>query len=133
MASATQPASSKGTALNPAGAIGTPPQDSSRIPVAAFNYFQTQDATPGGTNLVSPLTLSSTAVTTLVVPTNAVKVTLIGGAAFQVSEVAGTTSLSQYATIPANTPITLDVARLQYVYLIAPTGTPAVSFIFSTL
>jgi hypothetical protein len=127
MANATQPGSQKVYAYGPDGWYGSVPFDDNRAPVNGHNYFQTQDAT-AGTNVVSPVA-ATTAVTTLVIPQNAVSVTLISDGIFKVSEQA---SMSQYATIPVGTPITLDVARQLNLYIAAAT-TANVSFIFNTL
>lgn len=132
MANAPQPAVSKAEAAGSVNWFGSAPNNSNRAEVAYANWIQTQDAT-AGTNLVSPLTLSATTVTTIAIPQNATTITLIGAAPFSFSEQPGTSSLTQSVAVPANTPITLQVARQANLYVLAPTGTPALSFFFQTL
>lgn len=120
--------------------FGAPPNNSNRQALSVDNALLTQDftgralATPDATqDLTSPLTLSATVPTTVVVPPNATKVTIIGAVAVQVSEYYnGSGALVQYALIPANTPVTLEVARQQYLYLQGGSA-GACSFFFQTL
>lgn len=129
MANALQPASNKAEAFGSVNWYGAAPNNSNRQSVPFTNYVQTQDATTP-INLVSPLAVLVGAVTPLVIPQNAVTVTLISSAAVAVSELAGTTSLTQYFTVPANTPVTLNVARQLNLYLL---GAATVSFYFAIL
>lgn len=118
---------------------GAPPNNSNHQPLNHDNGFITQDytgralATPDATqDLTSPLALSgATTAQAITVPPNATQVTLIGSAAFNISEY-GTVgaSLTQYAAIPANTPITLDTGRIKTLYV---AGTGNLSFVFQTL
>jgi hypothetical protein len=128
MANIAQPATTKGPAVSGPNAFGASPNDSSRAPIAAKNYFQTNDNTQP-TNLKSPLTLGAS-VTDIVVPLNATNVTFIAGAACQVSEDA---TMSQFIALPAGIAVTLDVSRLGHIYANAPTGTPTLSFHFTTV
>lgn len=116
-----------------------PPTSNRSQTVPADNAVLTQDftgraaATPNAANdQTSPLALSgATTVQTIVIPPNATKVTLIGSAAFNVSEYwTGSGALTQYAAIPASTPITLELARQQNLYV---EGTGNLTFIFQTL
>lgn len=92
---------------------------------------QTADGT--ATPLTSPLTVSNTAVTTLIVPDNAAQVTLIAATnTINISE-ADSSVASKYFTIPVNTPVTLDVARTHELYLEANTGAATVSFWFNVI
>jgi hypothetical protein len=59
--------------------------------------------------------------------------TIIGAVAVQISEYwTGSGALTQYALVPANTPVTIEVARQQYVYLQGGSA-GACSFYFQTL
>lgn len=132
MANAVTPGSAASTnnkteATGSVNWFGAPPNNSNRQPVPHQNWFQTQDAT-AGTNLISPLALT-TAVIPLVIPQNAVTVTLIGDGIIRVSE---QPTMAQYASIPLGLPLTLDVARLATLYVAAAT-TANLSFIFQTL
>lgn len=123
----TQPASTK-TAVGTANMFGAPPNNSNRQPIGNDNYIQTNDATLPD-NLLSPQTVPTTPLQ-LKTPRNATTIIIIAAAALRVSEVA---DMSQYALIPANTPITLDVARQGSIWLAAPAGTVVTSFIYQTL
>lgn len=133
MANAPQPASIK-TEQGKTN-FGGAPVDANRVAMFTDgSWFQTQDATPGGTNLVSPLSnASATAVTTLVVPPNSISITISPTVACSVSEVSGTSSLSQYYTVPANTPTTFQVARQNYVYILPSNATNIINFYFTTV
>lgn len=128
MANIAQPATTKGPGIAAANAFGAAPNDANRAAIGAKNFFQTNDNTQP-TNLKSPLTLGA-GVTDIVVPMNATNVTFIAAAACQISEDAG---MSQFIALPAGVPITLDVARLGHIYANAATGTPALSFHFTTV
>lgn len=124
---------------------GGPPNNGNRQPLSHSNAILTQDyagrlaapatnANPnaGAANdVISPtanLTANAIAIT---IPPNAVTITMVSSATFSFSEVgpAGG-ALSQSVAWPANTPVTLDVARQQFIYV---TGTTPLSFFFQTL
>lgn len=126
----SQPQSNKGPVVGAPNAFGAPPNNANRQPLSHNNWIQTNDATAVN-NLLSPFAATTTSqATPLAVPMNAVTVTLIGSAAFQVSE---KSDMTQFATIPASVPITLDVARQSLIYVNTASGTAAVSFIFATM
>lgn len=126
----TQPASVKGAVVGSPNLFGAPPNNSNRQPLNHNNYIQTNDATPVN-NLLSPQAVIAGTPTPLVTPPNAVTLTIVSSTAVQISEFA---NMSQFATLPAGVPITLDVARQGVVYLQAPAaGTPSVSFFYQTL
>ena len=92
---------------------------------------QTADAT--GTPLTSPLTVSNSAVTTLLVPANAVQLNLIAATnTVNISE-ADATVASKYFTIPDGAQITIDISRCSTLYLKANTGSATVSFWFNVV
>lgn len=84
---------------------------------------QTSDAT--GTPVVSPVTVTTG--TTLTVPLNAAQITIISSAALRISELS---DVSTYFVIPATTPITIDVARLAFLYLKQDSTSCTVQFYF---
>lgn len=133
MASAPQPASQK-TQVSPSN-FGGSVVDGNRIAmVGVGSWFQTQDATPGGTNLISPISVATGTVTPLVVPTNATSVRISPKTNnVQVSEQSGTTSLAQYYEVPAGSSVVFEVARMKTIYLLGVTGASVVSFIFTTV
>lgn len=132
MANAAQPASTKSEQgkTNFGGSV----VDGNRVAmVGVGSWFQTQDATPTN-NLTSPLSnASATVVTTIVVPSNAITMTLLPSVACQVSEVSGTSSLSQSFNVPANTIVTFPVARQNNVYLLPSNATNSINFFFTTV
>lgn len=92
---------------------------------------QTSDAT--GTPLTSPLTVSNSAVTTVNVPLNAYKVTLITATnTLNISE-ADSTVASKYFTLPVGTVLEIETAQCSVLYLKANTGSATVSFFFSVV
>lgn len=126
---------------------GAPPNNSNRMALNESNSIQTQDYTGRGnattgenaTNTIdanatndqpSPLAISATAVA-LVIPPKATTVTLVSTATFSFSET-GTagSALTQYVAWPANTPITIQTARIRQLF-VQPTA--ALSFFFSIL
>ncbi len=132
MASLPQPQSQKSE--NGKTNFGGAPVDGNRsFLVGVGCWFQTQDATPT-TALTSPLTVTTTTVQNLVVPLNAVSITITPKTNnVQVSEVSGTSSLSQYVEIPAGSTQTFSVARQNNIYLLGVTGSSVVSFSFQTI
>lgn len=100
--------------------------DSNRIAIQGVaSGISTVDAT--ATPLVSPITLSATT-TTLTVPANAISLTIIAStAAASVSE---DPAFASSVSVPANTSLTLNMARQKFVYL---RGTTATSFLFSII
>lgn len=132
MASAAQPASVKSESgrTNFGGSV----VDGNRIGmVGVGSWFQTQDNTPT-TALISPLTVSMSTVQHLIVPPNATYLTIIPKTNnVQVSEISGSSSLSQAAEVPSGTSMTFPVARQNDVYLLGVTGSSVVSFFFTTV
>lgn len=122
---------------------GGPPNNGNRQPISKSNSIQTQDYTGRNNNatntnpdanaasdLASPLTLTANA-QAIIIPPNAVSITLCSTATFSFSEVgpAGG-ALGQYVAWPANTPVTLETARLKQLFV---TGTAGLSFFFQNL
>lgn len=122
---------------------GGPPNNGNRQALNQFNSFQTQDYTGRNGNatnanvdnnaandLASPLAISATAVA-IIVPPNAATVTLVSTATFSFSET-GTAgvALTQYVAWPANTPVTIETARIKQLF-VQPTA--ALSFFFQTI
>lgn len=136
------PGSNVYTAYTGPNKYGSSPKDSNREPINFSNAISTQDytgralATPDSTqDLTSPLALGvTTNAVAITVPPNAVQMTLIGAVAFSISEF-GTpgAALTQYASIPANSPIKLDMARIKTLYVAGTGTTGALSFLFQTL
>jgi len=129
MASAAQPASMKATV--PFGGTVT---DGNRVALTNFkSWFQTQDSTPT-TALISPLSVATNTVQHLIVPLNATTLVIIPKTnPCQVSEISGTTSLTQYVEVPAGTMASFDVSRQKDVYLLGVTGSSVVNFYFQTI
>jgi hypothetical protein len=110
----------------PAVNFGGQIQDSNRVAVAGItNGILTNDAT--ATPVVSPVAVSAGINTILKVPTAAISVTLIASAALNVSELS---AFTQFATIPANTPVTIQLAKQKFLYM---QGAATVSFFFNVL
>lgn len=132
MASASQPATvrSESGKTNFGGSV----VDGNRIGmVGVGSWFQTQDNTPT-TALISPLTVTTGTVAHLVVPTNATYLTVAPKTNnVQVSEISGSSSLSQAFEVPSGTSMTFPVARQNDVYLLGITGSSVVSFYFTTV
>lgn len=100
--------------------------DGNRNAMQFGGVLLTRDAT--GTPQNSPLTVNTTA--TLIVPQNAVQVTLVSVTnAVQVSEDSTQTA---YFSLPAGVPWTFDCARMANVYL-KTSGSTVVSFVFNTV
>lgn len=132
MASAAQPQSQK-TEQGKSNFGGAPVDGNRNFLVGAGCWFQTQDATPT-TALISPLSVTTGTVINLIVPSNAASVTFLAATnGVAISEVAGTTSLTQAFNLPAGIPITVQVARQNNIYLLGITGTSVVSFYFNTI
>lgn len=90
---------------------------------------QTSDAT--ATPVVSPVSVSNAAVTTLKVPLNAVSLYILATTnSVNVSE-ADATVTTKYFTVPTGIPVSIDVARTSVLYLQANTGASTVSFYFN--
>lgn len=131
LANASQPASQRAEVgkTNFGGAT----VDGNRQFMSGANWFQTQDATPT-TNLVSPLTVTTGTVIPLIFPLNAISVTLLAATnTVNISEVSGTTSLSQFFALSAGQQLTIPVNRLSTIYLLGVTGSSVVSFMFNTI
>lgn len=133
MASAAQPQTTKVNTTGNKTLFGGATVDGNRNFMNYGSWFQTQDATPT-TALISPLSVTTGTVANLVVPPNAFSLTIVALTnAVSISEVAGTTSLTQSFNLPAGQAITLNVARQNNVYLLGITGTSVVSFFFQTM
>jgi hypothetical protein len=91
----------------------------------------TSDAT--GTPQTSPLTVSNSAVTALLVPANAVQLVITAITnTINISE-ADPTVAANYFTLPTGLVLTIDVARCSTLYLKANTGAATVSFYFNVV
>lgn len=85
------------------------------------------------TPVVSPATISNTAVTTLNVPLNAAEVVFLASTnTVNISE-ADPTVATKYFTIPTGVQVTVDVARTSKLYLEANVGSATLSFYFNVL
>jgi hypothetical protein len=86
-----------------------------------------------GTPIVSPATISNSAVTTLTIPLNAVQVTFLAASnTVNISEsVAAVTS--HYFTIPVGEPVVVDVSRTSVLYLEANSAPATLSFYFNVI
>lgn len=83
--------------------------------------------------IVSPATVSNSAVTTLTIPLNAVQVNFLAITnTINVSE-ADATVASKYFTIPTGVQITVPVALTKVLYLEANTGSATLSFWFDII
>jgi hypothetical protein len=92
---------------------------------------QMTDAT--GTPQKSPLTVATNAVTTLVVPVNAAKVTFQAATnTVNVSE-SDATVATKYFTLSTASAVTIDVARCSTLYLEANSGSSTLSFFFTVV
>lgn len=127
-----------------------PPNTANHFSISQSNTISTQDYTGRGSltlgenatgiadanavaDLISPLTLTANA-QTIVIPPNAVTITLVSTATFSFAE-PGTTNvaggaLAQYVAWPANTPLKIDTARISQLLV---TGTTALSFFFAIM
>lgn len=138
MAASATPGSNVWTSNTAPNKFGSAPKDSNRESIPYASAMGTQDytgrsATPADatTDVVSPTaTLTANAIA-LVIPPNAVSITMNSTAAFAFGEVgpAGA-ALTQSYTQPANVPITVNVARQKFLYV---TGSVALNFFFQTL
>lgn len=96
---------------------------------AIGNGIQTVDIS--GTPIVSPATISNSAVTTLTIPLNATQLNIVAVTnTVNISE-ADATVATKYFTIPVGTVVTLDVALLATLYLKANVGASTLSFWFT--
>lgn len=86
-----------------------------------------------GTPVVSPATVSNSAVTTLTIPVNAAQVNFLATTnTVNVSE-SDSTVAANYFTVPTGVQITVDIARCAVLYLKANTGSSTLSFWFNTI
>lgn len=86
--------------------------DGNRKGIIAANQFVTQDAT--GTPQTSPLSLTTTAIFTIVLPPNAVRITFLSGADLRVSDLA---AMTRYDLVKANVKEEFQVANMDKVYV----------------
>lgn len=103
-------------------------RDGSKQPLtgALGNGIQTTDAT--STPQTSPLTVTTSAVVTLVAPDDAMNVLITSLTnTLNISEVS---NMASYFTLPVNTPITLECGLQKNFYLESNTGNATVSFAF---
>lgn len=92
---------------------------------------QTQDAT--GTPVVSPVSVSNSAVTTINVPLNAISIYIMAITnTVNISE-ADATVATKYFTVPTSIPVSIDLGRTAVLYLKANTGASTVSFYFNVV
>ena len=82
----------------------------------------------GATSPVSsPLAVDTTTIKTLTVPSNAVALVISASVALRVSE---DSDMSSYFVLPADTPLVLDVANEDYVYVRGDSASGSCYFIF---
>lgn len=105
--------------------------DGAHNPVTFGSGMQTVDIS--GSPIVSPATVSNSAVTTITVPLNASAINIITATnTINLSE-ADSTVATKYATIPVNTLVSIGVTRQSVLYLKANTGAATVSFWFTII
>lgn len=86
-----------------------------------------------GTPIVSPATVSNSAVTILTIPLNAIRVNFLPTTnTVNVSE-ADATVATKYFTIPTGVTTSVDIALTSVLYLKANTGASTLSFWFDTI
>lgn len=86
-----------------------------------------------GTPVVSPATVSNSAVTTLTIPLNAVRVNFLAATnTVNISE-SDNTVAAHYFTIPTGVQVSVDVALTSVLYLKANTGSSTLSFYFDII
>ena len=130
MASSTYTFSVKPAPLNPdtwfAGIVND--GDRNAMTGAVGSGIQTEDAS--ATPVTSPLTISTTAVTHLVVPQNAVSmvINVSNASPVNISEVSAMTSYYQIQQIDGN--VEIDLARQNDIYLMASSATATAWFYF---
>lgn len=109
--------------------FGGLPTDANRDMIPVINQFVTADIT--GTPITSPKSMTTTVVFTLVVPLNAVRVTLLSGADMRVAELV---AMTNYDLIKANTKEVIDCANMDKIYVSNDTtGTNNLYFKFYTV
>jgi hypothetical protein len=111
------------------------PRDGSKQPMMGYlgNGIQTTDATPT-TAVKSPVSVVVGTVQPLYTPQNATAVTITATAfTLFVSEVSGTTSLTNYDIIPVGASKTYDIANCNVLYLLGGTGTCVASFYYDII
>jgi hypothetical protein len=132
-----------GNAIGP-NKYGAAPNNSNREPLDEANGISTQDYTGravsatqanpnagAASDIVSPTGVLTANAVALTIPPNAVTITIVITATFSFSEYGSAGApLTQGCAWPANTPLTLEVARQQFLYV---TGTTALNFFFQTL
>lgn len=95
---------------------------------ATANGPQTVDIS--GSPVVSPATISNSAVTTLTIPLNAVRVNFLATTnTVNISE-SDPTVAGHYFTIPTGTQVSVDLALTSVIYLKANVGSSTLSFWF---
>lgn len=92
--------------------LGSMASDKNRDSVQVSGSFVTADNT--GTPQTSPLSLTTTAVFTIVVPDTAIIMTCMSAADMRISEVVG---MGQYDLIKANTKESIQCARMANIYV----------------
>ena len=89
------------------------------------NKISTSD---GATSPVtSPLAVDTSSVETITVPPEAVSLVISGSVALRISE---DSNMNSYFVLPADTPIILDVANEDYVYVRGDSASGSCYFIF---
>ena|SRR5882757_5331672 len=100
--------------------------DGNRNAMQFGNWPQTSDAT--ASPVTSPVTVTTG--TILTIPNNAAQIVISSSAALRISELS---DVSTYFVLPANTLLTIDIARLGLLYLKQDSGSCTVQFYFSVV
>lgn len=108
---------------------GALPRDGNHIAIQAGQKFVTQDVT--GTPQTSPIAYSTTIIA-IVVPDNAIKMTLIPSTDLRVSDLA-TFTTANYDLLKANIKETIDVAGMQTIYVVRDSADGNLFFKFVTI
>jgi len=78
----------------------------------------------------SPLAVDTTTIKTLTVPSNAVSLVISGSVALRISE---DDDMNSYFVLPADTPLRLDVANEDYVYVRGDSASGDCYFVFQLI
>lgn len=116
--------------LNNLGGLVT---DGNHVGMTGYTGAGIQTVDISGTPVVSPATVSNSAVTTLTIPYNAVAVNFIATTnTVNISE-ADPSVATKYFTIPIGAIVSMDIARMSVLYLEANTGSATLSFYFTVI
>jgi hypothetical protein len=138
MAASATPGTNVWTSNTAPNKLGSAPKDSNRESIPFASGIVTQDytgrnaSTPDATtDVTSPTAVLTANAIALIIPPNAVTITMNSTAAFAFGEVGPAGApLTQSYLQPAGVPVTVNVARQKFLYV---TGSAALNFFFQTL